>query len=231
MLRRNTDGDDRTGHVIAIMAKAPRPGHVKTRLASSLPPDQVVELYTCFLIDTLALARSLDGARIVLVCPPEDALALGALAGDGVAVVPQEGRGLAAGLESAFRLLIESGFLRVVALDSDSPHLPSTVLVEALAHLNTHDLVVGPCPDGGYYLVGASTVHPGLFDGPRMGTDTALAALLARAEARALSVARTREWYDVDHAGDLERLAADLHADPTRAPATSAFLLRLREES
>jgi glycosyltransferase A (GT-A) superfamily protein (DUF2064 family) len=139
-------------------------------------------------------------------------------------VVPQQGSGLAAGLESAFWSLIDGGFRPVLALDSDSPHLPPTVLVEAFEALDAHDLVVGPCPDGGYYLVGASAAHAGLFDAPRMGTDTALTALLARAAAAGLAVARTREWYDVDQASDLARLAHDLRADSSRAPATAAFL-------
>jgi hypothetical protein len=219
--------EDRAGRAIAIMAKAPRNGHVKTRLAPSLPPEQVVQLYRCLLLDTLALARSLNGARIALVCPGEDAEALGALAGDGVAVVPQQGKGLAAGLDSAFRLLLGLDCRQVIAMDSDSPHLPPAVLAAAFAHLETHDLVVGPTRDGGYYLVGASGAHPGLFDATGMGTENALAALLARAHAAGLTVACTPEWYDVDDAADLARLAADLRANPTRAPATAALLREL----
>jgi uncharacterized protein len=217
----------REGRAIAIMAKAPRNGHVKTRLAPSLPPDRIVRLYTCLLTDTLALARSLDGIRVALVCPAGDAEALGVLAGDHVAVVRQQGRGLAAGLDSAFRLLLGPDCRQVVALDSDSPHLPPAVLTAAFAHLETHDLVVGPTRDGGYYLVGASAAHPGLFDAAGMGTTTALNALLTRARSAGLAVARTPEGYDVDEADDLARLAADLRADPSRAPATAALLREL----
>jgi hypothetical protein len=213
---------------IAIMAKAPRGGHVKTRLSPSLAPDEIVRLYTCLLADTLTLARSLNGIRIALVCPEEDAEALATLAGDHVAIVCQQGRGLAAGLDSAFRLLLGPGCRQVVAVDSDSPHVPPAVLAAAFTHLETYDLVVGPTTDGGYYLVGASAAHTGLFEATGMGTSSALTALLTRAHAAGLTVARTPECYDVDEPADLTRLAADLRAEPTRAPTTAALLRELR---
>jgi uncharacterized protein len=216
-------------YTVAIMAKAPRSGHVKTRLAGALPAEQVVRLYTCLLSDTIRLASSLEGARVVLVCPGEDAESLASFVGglapasNGCAVLPQEGNGLAAGLECVFRMLLP-GCRHVIALNSDSPHLPLTVLAEAFGHLTAHDLVIGPTVDGGYYLVGASAAHPGLFDAPRMGTNTALADLQRRAEEAGLTLAHTLEWYDVDELHDLARLASELHDDPTRAPATAAFL-------
>jgi rSAM/selenodomain-associated transferase 1 len=209
---------------IAIMAKAPRHGHVKTRLTPTLPAEQVVRLYTCLLTDTIRLASSLEGVRVVLLCPAEDVETLSSFGSHGVEVLPQEGKGLAAGLVSVFRLMLGPGCRRVIALDSDSPHLPPTVLSEAFAHLETHDLVIGPTVDGGYYLVGASAAHPGLFDAPRMGTNAALDDLRRRARDTGLAVAHTLEWYDVDEADDLARLASDLGADPWRAPVTAAFL-------
>jgi rSAM/selenodomain-associated transferase 1 len=209
------------------MAKAPRNGHVKTRLAPALPAEPLLKLYTCLLTDTIRLASAQEGARVLLVCPAEDAELLASFADKGVAVMPQEGNGLAAGLDSVFRQVLGPGCRRVIALDSDSPHLPQTVLTEAFAHLETHDLVVGPTVDGGYYLVGASAAHSGLFDGPRMGTSTALGDLLRRASEAGLTAAQTLEWYDVDEARDLARLATDLSADPARAPATAALLREL----
>src|SRR5262249_25369661 len=145
----------------------------------------------------------------------------------GVEVMPQQGKGLAAGLDSVFRLLLGPGCRRVIALDSDSPHLPLSVLAEAFAHLETHDLVIGPTVDGGYYLVRASAAHAGLFDAPRLGTNTALEDLRRRAHDARLTVAHTLEWYDVDEAHDLARLATDLSTDPARAPATAALLKEL----
>src|ERR1700685_4333029 len=82
--------------ILVIMAKAPKPGMVKTRLTQSLPRDAVTELYRCLLDDTIALGQSLDGVEVAIMCPSSDVDDLSRLAGDSVRVVAQEGNGLAA---------------------------------------------------------------------------------------------------------------------------------------
>ena len=88
--------------VLVIMAKAPKPGMVKTRLAQSLPMAAVTQLYRCLLHDTIELARSLAGVQVAIVCPAADVEDLERFAGNDVRVVAQKGEGLAAGLTSAF---------------------------------------------------------------------------------------------------------------------------------
>jgi glycosyltransferase A (GT-A) superfamily protein (DUF2064 family) len=112
----------------------------------------------------------------------------------------------------------------VVAFNSDSPHLPASVLDDAFETLTDHDVVVGPTNDGGYYLVGAKAAHPTLFDGDGMGTQGALEVLLARARGLQLSVGFTDPFYDIDVEGDLTRLAAELRIAPNRAPRTAIWL-------
>jgi glycosyltransferase A (GT-A) superfamily protein (DUF2064 family) len=138
--------------------------------------------------------------------------------------VAQKGEGLAAGLTSVFAHFAAPGRQRVVAFNSDSPHLPASVLGSAFEALTGHDVVVGPTHDGGYYLVGAKAAHPALFDGDGMGTKSALDALLARARGLQLSVGFTDPFYDIDVAGDLTRLAAELRLAPARAPRTAVWL-------
>jgi len=112
----------------------------------------------------------------------------------------------------------------VIAFDSDSPHLPPRVLDDAFEALLTNDLVAGPTDDGGYYLVGATAAHAGLFDPAPMGTKTALQSLLAHARAQGLTYRLTEEWFDVDVASDLSRLAEALRRDWSAAPRTAALL-------
>jgi rSAM/selenodomain-associated transferase 1 len=214
------------GCTLVVMAKAPRPGMVKTRLAQSLPVEAVTELYRCFLNDTMALARSLSTVEVAIMCPASDVDELTRLAHiqDVVGVVAQKGEGLAAGLTSVFAHFAAPGRQRVVAFNSDSPHLPASVLGSAFEALTAHDIVVGSTHDGGYYLVGAKAAHPALFDGDGMGTKSALEVLLARARGLQLSVAFTDPFYDVDVEGDLTRLAAELRLAPARAPQTALWL-------
>ena len=197
---------------------------VKTRLAQSLPVEAVTELYRCFLDDTMALAHSLDGVEVAIMCPASDVEELTRMARGAVGVVAQKGEGLAAGLTSVFAQFAAPGRQRVVAFNSDSPHLPASVLESAFAALTGHDVVVGPTHDGGYYLVGAKAAHPSLFDGDGMGTNSALEALLARARRLQLSVGFTNPFYDIDVEGDLARLATELRLVPERAPRTAAWL-------
>jgi len=211
------------GQTLVIMAKAPRPGMVKTRLTQSLPPTAVTALYRCLLEDTLELARSLSGVEVAMMCPHSDVGELGSLAGDGVQVLAQRGEGLAAGLTSVFAHFA-AGHRRVIAFNSDSPHLPASVLINAFQSLAQHDVVIGPTYDGGYYLVGAKAFHPTLFEGDGMGTANALELLRARAQLLALSADFTDPFYDIDVASDLIRLADELRLAPSRASRTAAWL-------
>ena len=215
--------------VLVIMAKAPRPGAVKTRLAPSLSPAAVTELYCCLLDDTLALARSLGDVEVAIMCPDSDVNDLAKLAGNQVSVVAQKGEGLAAGLTSVFAHFApdhqrDAYQRRTIAFNSDSPHLPRSVLEDAFESLAAHDVVVGPTHDGGYYLVGAKASHPTLFASDGMGTSTALESLLSRARALELSVGFAAPFYDIDVADDLTRLAEELRLAPAKAPRTAQWL-------
>jgi hypothetical protein len=225
----NMRSSSRSDMVLVIMAKAPRPGAVKTRLASSLSAEAVTDFYCCLLEDTLALARSLGDVEVAIMCPEPDVEELAQLAGKRTSVVAQKGVGLAAGLTSVFahfapNVQREAPQRRVIAFNSDSPHLPRSVLEDAFEMLPRHDVVVGPTHDGGYYLVGAKASHPTLFADDGMGTASALERLLSRARALDLSVGFGHSFYDIDVADDLTRLAEELRVAPERAPRTAAWL-------
>jgi rSAM/selenodomain-associated transferase 1 len=225
----------RTDRVLVIMAKAPRPGAVKTRLGPSLSPTALTAFYGCLLDDTLALARSLSDVEAALMCPDTDVNELAQLAGNEVRVVAQKGEGLAAGLASVFALFAhhhqgEGRQKRVIAFNSDSPHLPRSVLEDAFETLTAHDVVVGPTHDGGYYLVGAKAPYPTLFANDGLGTSSALERLLSRTRVLELSVGFSAPFYDIDVADDLTRLAEELRLAPARAPRTAQWL-KERERS
>ena len=212
--------DDR---VLGIMMKAPRPGWVKTRLATAHPPERIVALYRALVEDTVDLARAMR-VSTVAVCPGGDEGDVAAWLPHDVEVLSQQGVGLAAGLRSAFAQLCSDSGRRVILFNADSPHLAAGTVESAFNALRTDDLVVGPCDDGGYYLVGAKRPYPALFDAGAMGRESACATLLAAAARLDLRVALSAEHYDVDVPGDLTRLAAELTREPARARRTAALL-------
>ena len=218
-----SSSNDRT---LVIMAKAPRPGSVKTRLVPNLSPATVTDFYGCLLDDTLTLARSLKDIEVAIMCPESDVSDLAKLAGNQAIVVAQKGDGLAAGLTSVFAHFTRDHPRRIIAFNSDSPHLPQYVLQDAFEKLASHDIVVGPTHDGGYYLVGAKACYPTLFAGDGMGTSSALERLLSHAQSLGLSVDLAPPFYDVDVVDDLTRLAEELREAPAKAPRTAAWLIQ-----
>jgi glycosyltransferase A (GT-A) superfamily protein (DUF2064 family) len=168
--------------------------------------------------------------EIAIMCPKSDAEELSRTVPETVPIVPQTGEGLAAGLDSVFAHFAVSGHQRVIAFNSDSPHLPASSLKIAFDLLEACDLVVGPTHDGGYFLVGARASHPNLFTREGMGTANALEALLTRARALRLSEHLTDPFYDIDVESDLTRLAGELRLAPARAPRTAKWL-KQREQA
>jgi len=219
----STESSSSPNHTLVIMAKAPKPGVVKTRLSQSLPSPATTALYRCLLEDTVALANSLTGVEVAVMCRTSDKEALEELLGHSTQIVVPSGEGLAAGLTSVFRHFIAAGRQQVIAFNSDSPHLPPSVLRGAFEILAEHDVVVGPTHDGGYYLVGAKTSHPSLFAGDGMGTRSALERLLTRTRELELSTGFTEPFYDIDVADDLLRLAGELQLTPAKAPRTAGW--------
>jgi hypothetical protein len=183
----------------------------------------VIGFYCCLVEDTLTLACSLGDVEVAIMCPESDVNELAQLAGKNARVFAQKGEGLAAGLTSVFAHFATAQ-RRVIAFNSDSPHLPRFVLEVAFETLVSHDVVLGPTHDGGYYLVGAKASHPTLFANDGMGTTSALERLLSRARALELSVGFADAFYDIDVADDLSRLAEELRLAPEKAPRTAAWL-------
>jgi rSAM/selenodomain-associated transferase 1 len=210
---------------LAIMAKAPLPGLCKTRLARDLGAERAADLYRHFLLDTIDLARRVPGVTVSAVCPDgEHARLLREILPPEVGVDPQEGEGLLAGLASAFALNFARGFERVALIDGDSPTLPPRHVADALDRLADHDLVLGPCDDGGYYLIAARALYPSLFFGVTYRGESICEEKVRRARALGLAVTLVDPWYDVDTDEDYRRLLADLRSDESLARHTRGHL-------
>lgn len=211
---------------MVVVSKAPVAGKVKTRLCPPLTHEQAATLYTGFLLDTLAIAAEVVPIEAVrMVCPSQaDAEALRDLA-SGAEFIVQSGEGLSMALTEAFQSCLTQGFSKVFCISSDNPTLPAAYLKQAIVALDTHEVVLGPSEDGGYYLIGAKAVYPTLFEGMIWSTSSVLAETLARVEARQLSYDLLPEWYDLDTGQDLARFLASLaNEDPAKALYTRRAL-------
>lgn len=213
--------------VTLLFAKAPAPGRVKTRLCPPFTPEQAAALYRAFAADSLAAAESVAGARAVVAYEPhEDWPDPSWLRAPAPEWFPQEGADLGARLAAATGMAFVDGADRVVAIGSDSPHLPTAFIEEAFARLSTAPLVLGPARDGGYYLVGLREPAPSLFEDIPWSGPGVLKATLARAAELHWSAHLLDELEDVDDAGSLARVLGSVRGT-SRAPRTQSALSQL----
>lgn len=201
---------------VVVMAKRPAPGRTKTRLTPELSAAQAAALYECFLADALDIARAAAGATRAIAYPPGDGARYFSELAHDFELVPQLGAGLGERLASVFDQCLARGLAPVVAIGSDSPTLPAEHVRRGVALLaeGRADVVLGPCEDGGYYLIGLSVARPQLLLRVEMSTAHVLADTLALAAQDGLRTALLPPWYDVDTADDLARLRADLAGLP-----------------
>lgn len=213
---------------LGVMARAPVPGRCKTRLARRMGADRAAALYAAMLADRIAAVSVLPAERRVIVAAPEDdgVAVLRAFAPPGWELLEQRGEDLGARLTNAFRdLLPRAGGGIVHVMDTDSPTLPLAELWPELCALRSpRDVVLGPCDDGGYYLIGMRAFEPGIFEGIPWSTEGVATATRARCDALGLTVVDLMRWYDVDEHDDVERLARELAPRPAAAPRTAAIL-------
>src|SRR5829696_2863082 len=220
----------------AIMAKAPRRGEVKTRLVPPLSVDGAAALSGCFIQDIAAnLLAAAEAAPIdgfVAYSPPGSEAAFAPLLPPGIGLLPPRRIGLGESLFDAASDLLAAGYGAICLVNSDSPTLPTAVLVEAARALAAAGdrVVLGPAEDGGYYLIGLKREYRRLFDDIAWSTEQVLRQTLARAAEIGLATVTLRSWYDVDDVASLRRLARELR-DPAEAgylaPHTASFLRRL----
>src|SRR5215469_5434939 len=207
------------------MAKVPGSSPVKSRLHGALTAERATELYRCFLLDRLdAVAALADVTPVVAFTPAEARSALAPLE-----LMAQEGADLGERLSTLLTALLGRGHTGAIAIDSDSPTLPMAYVTEAARHLagGSSDVVLGPCEDGGYYLIGLAAPQPALFEGIPWSTDAVLALTLEKARRQDLSVHLLPPWFDVDTEADLRRLRAALPAGNDGPRRTAEFLRRL----
>src|SRR5438477_10491642 len=200
---------------LALMAKVPFAGAVKTRLTPPLSPEEAATLSTCFLRDmtTNVLDMNGDGTEGVVLYTPADAEAfLHSLLPDGCKLVAQRGETLGERLINAAAELLSNGFDSVCLINSDSPTLPGEFLRTA-ASLLAQDgdrVVLGPSEDGGYCLIGLKHPHQELFERIAWSTADVLAHTIERAAEINLPVEFLPTWYDVDDAATLRLLCDEL---------------------
>ena len=228
---------------VAVIAKAPRPGQVKTRLQAVLRPEEASRLGAAFLQDTLGnlalAARDAPIASFVAYAPAGEEARFDGVLPPGAALLLADGSGGdAPGVEGFGRVLLDAtrallgrGFAAACVLGADSPTLPTGELVRAARLLldGEADAVLGPAEDGGYWLLGLNAAHHAPYAGIAWSTGGVAEATRARLAGAGLRTRELATWYDIDDPPSLARLVRDVggggraYAAPHTAALIDAF--------
>jgi len=194
---------------IVVFARAPVPGHTKTRLIPALGAEGAAALHRALLRHALEAASAAAPGRLELWGAGDDPQGeLAALAArTGASLHRQPGGELGTRMRTALDAAVARHGSALV-IGSDCPWLDADALHEAQAALERHDAVLGPADDGGYVLLGMRRVDAALFDDIPWGTGHVLALTRARLASLGWSWHELPSRSDVDRPSDLAALRA-----------------------
>lgn len=204
---------------ICVFAKPPVAGATKTRLIPTIGKERAAQLAEAFLQDTLMVLQNLSWAETIVAATAPFKRAY--FTSQCMWLQP-EGT-----LDLRIETILRRALLRhrmAFAIGADSPGLPPIYLDLAQDLLASHDAVLGPSRDGGFYLVGVRNVTPGLLSGIEWSQRTTFQQTLSRLQQQGLSVALIPEWFDVDTAEDLSYLQRLLSRGMINCPFTRAVM-------
>jgi len=195
-------------HII-LFTRLPKPGAVKTRLINRLGPQGAAELHDKMTIHVLRRIQPILKVRKIQLqvyyCGGSRKEMVNWL-GNAYALYSQQGSNLGQRMEHALTRIIRQGADRALLIGSDCPALDADILSRALDSLDSHDLVLGPAADGGYYLIGLRAGKNGyanLFANIDWGTDQVLQQTLTQAKKSRFSYTLLPRLHDIDRPEDL----------------------------
>jgi uncharacterized protein len=230
---------------IAVMGKASISGKVKTRLVPPLTADEAVQFNTAFLQDIVdnidAAGRHVDVSSCIAYGPAGSEDFFRALLPSRVSLLECALPDFGDCLHFTIETLLARGHASACVINSDSPTLPTAALIEAarILSLPGDRAVLGPCLDGGYYLLGVKRPHRHLFERIEWSTERVFDQTRERAREIGLPLVLLQPWYDVDDISALRRLREELlpsspqaHASPIHgARHARAALARMLQTS
>ena len=182
---------------IALFAKAPVLGEVKTRLARDIGDLAALEVYRTLLERAATEVGGFDGRELWTAGDARAFSEIPAL--DDWPRYEQTGRNLGERMSNAFEHGVD------ILIGADIPGLDTAYLQAAANALATNDVVLGPAEDGGYCLIGMTAYHPHVFNDIDWSTAQVLDQTLDRCRKKNLTVALLGTLWDVDTLADYER--------------------------
>jgi rSAM/selenodomain-associated transferase 1 len=187
---------------LIIFVKAPISGEVKTRLAADVGEEKALQVYSQLLEITKNIALQFDATRIIWSNKKWKANP-NYWPNEFFEFHLQNGSNLGEKMANALDYHFKEGYSKLLLIGSDCPEINHAILEEALAALDSFDIVLGPAKDGGYYLIAMKKIHEALFEDKQWSNDQVLAQTIKRAKAKNLSYHLLQTLSDIDNVTDL----------------------------
>jgi len=216
---------------ILLLIKYPEKGRVKSRLAKAICGKIVVEIYRNSVLDILSVLARLNSSFMILFHPAAALRKFERWLGTKYEYIPQIGNNLGERLKNGFVDVFAKNYTNVIVLASDVPDLTKEVIREACEALDDSDVVIGPSPDGGYYLLGftRSTFFPEVFEKIMWSKDTVFDDTLERLKKMKRRVHILPLWRDIDTLEDLKVFVEKNKKNTTSSSKTIKYLLEHKE--
>jgi len=195
-------------NAVIVFAKYPHPGKVKTRLGRTLSPEFAAEFYKLVAEHTFDVCLSLPvneyDLHLFYTGSSDEGLLRSWVTGR-FHFRLQAGEDLGEKMKDAFRALFNNSYKKVIIIGTDCPEIDADLVVKSFEKLAQNNIVVGPSPDGGYYLLGMDKFYPFLFDEIQWSSGQVFSETIVKARRENLSWSVLPELIDIDTKEDLSK--------------------------
>lgn len=190
---------------VILFVKYPEKRKVKTRLSARLGNETARNLYKCFVSDLIGTLEKKRYTFKIAFYPPASDEKIISWLGPEHSYTTQVGRNLGKRMENAFKETFLEGFKEVLVIGSDIPNITPSLIDKAFKALSNHDTVIGPCFDGGYYLMGFTirTFLPDTFRGIQWSTERVFKDTMEVFSKKGYKVCVLPKLRDIDRIEDL----------------------------
>lgn len=189
-------------NALIIFQKNMVPGKVKTRLADKVGIQKALEIYGKLVHHTHTQCSKVDADKLLFFS--DEVLSHEKPEYANYHYFIQDGADLGIRMKNAFDLGFAKGYQKVIIIGTDCAAISGGILEDAFNKLDSHDAVIGPAKDGGYYLIGIKEPLDGLFEGITWSTDQVFVLTVEKFKSKKLEYGCLPELADVDDASDWE---------------------------
>lgn len=189
--------------MLIIFTKNPILGKVKTRLALAIGDEEALRVHQSLVKETIVKVDHCHCDKVVYFSDGINAVNI--FSEHGFRQEVQTEGDLGKRMKHAFEKEFAKGYTSIVIIGTDCPEIDDASISLAFKLLEDKDVVLGPADDGGYYLLGLSTMYNELFDDIAWSTSTVFQSTVDRVHKLSLSLGLTAKKQDIDTLDDLKK--------------------------